>query len=41
MMPQPSYEGQRFFNQTNYGTAEQIDTLKGPGTGYGTLNVMV
>jgi hypothetical protein len=39
MMLQPGYEGQLLFNQTEYGSAEEIDTLRGPGTGYGTLNV--
>ena len=39
MMPQPSCEGQLFFNQSEYGTAKEIDTLRGPGTGYGTLDI--
>jgi hypothetical protein len=40
MMPQPSDEDQGFFNQTKYGTTEQIDTRGAPVTGYGPLNVL-
>lgn len=33
--------GPRLFNQTKYGTTEQIDTLGARATGDGPLNVMV
>ena len=38
-MPQLDFTGMKFFNKTEYAVTEQIDTLRGAGTGFGSLEV--